>query len=66
MEKLIKIKVTMQDGREKEYRTTSFKVKPLRDGTGLCIQLSDNYSIVCRSFEVEQKEIEPVTIEEGT
>jgi len=59
MEKLIIIKATMNDGREKEYRATNFTVKPLRDGTGLCIKVATDHSIICRSIAVEQKEVEP-------
>lgn len=56
MEKLIKVKATMFDGREREFRTTSFEVKPLRDGKGLCVKVTANYSVTCRSITVEQKE----------
>ena len=62
MEKHIKIKATMNDGRERKFRTTKFSVKPLRDGTGLYIEMNANHDVICKSIVVEQKEIEPALV----
>jgi len=61
MEKMIKITDRMTDGTTSKFRTTSFSVKPFRNGDKggrLYIKLDDGYTFVCNSIEIEQKEIE--------
>ena len=56
MEKLIKITARMIDGSKEKYRTTSFEVKPSRDGERLHVKLNNNSTFICKSIQVEQKQ----------